>query len=279
AAATAMATGRKVYNNVISEAIPGNGRDLKTVLEYMKGLGKRTGLVSTAYITHATPAAFAAHTGSRNNLDTIGNDYLFGSRPNLLFGGGGNGAHGLSAAETEAAGYHTVTTKIDFAALVPESFEFYSAQFGTDHMPYMYDDPATYPQLSDMTAKALALLENGPNGFFLMVEGGRIDHAEHDHDLARMVSELLEFEDAISTALAWRAGHPDAVIIVTADHETGGVAVRRNNGVGVLPSVDWTAPSHTNADVPVFASGTDRDILFGQFDNTYIHDLVTDFFE
>jgi alkaline phosphatase len=276
AAATAMATGRKVNNNVISEAIPGDGRDLETVLEFLKKLGKRTGLVTTNNMTGATPAAFGAHTPKRSHGADIASDYLLDSRPNILFGGGGSG---LTTAASAAAGYLTVTDKAGFLALTPGASDFYSAQFGTGSLPYMTDDPATYPQLSDMTGKALELLAPSPGGFFLMVEGARIDHAGSGHNLPHSIGETLEFEDAVNTALAWAAGRNDTLIIVTADHETGGLKVKGNNGAGVLPTVSWTADSHTFAKVPLFVWGVGVNILHGSFDNTEIAELITDFYE
>ena len=89
AAATAMATGMKVSNGVLSVAIPGDGRPLPTILEQFKQMGRSTGLVTTTYITHATPAAFAAHVASRDKHDLIAQDYLQRTRPDVMLGGGG----------------------------------------------------------------------------------------------------------------------------------------------------------------------------------------------
>ena len=86
-----MATGVKVNSGVISMAYPGDGSELETLLEYFATQGKRTGLVTTTFITHATPATFGAHEPSRNNTTEIAGDYLNQTRPNVLLGGGGNG--------------------------------------------------------------------------------------------------------------------------------------------------------------------------------------------
>src|SRR3989339_554510 len=106
AAATAIATGHKVNRGVISMAYPGDERELETLLEYFKAKGKSTGLVSTAFITHATPAGFGAHSPSRDDYDNIADDYLSQTRPNILFGGGGNG---ITKEAAEAAGYTVIT--------------------------------------------------------------------------------------------------------------------------------------------------------------------------
>ena len=118
ASATALATGVKVNNSVISMAIPGDERELTTLLEYLGDLGRSTGLVTTTYMTHATPAAFGAHEPSRNYTSNIAVDYLNQTRPDVLLGGGGNG---MSAAAAADAGYSLVTT----ASTMPDTVTTY----------------------------------------------------------------------------------------------------------------------------------------------------------
>jgi alkaline phosphatase len=113
AAATALATGRKVNNGVVSVAHPGGGGELKTLLEHFGDRGRGTGLVTTADVTHATPAAFGAHRPSRNDLSGIFADYLNVTRPNVLFGGAGDGTPAASFAE---AGYALVTDRAGIRA-------------------------------------------------------------------------------------------------------------------------------------------------------------------
>jgi alkaline phosphatase len=276
AAATAMATGHKVKNGVVSMAIPGDRRDLPTVVEFMKSRGKSTGLVTNSYLTDATPAGFGAHAVSRSDYLAIAAGYYSRSRPNLLFGGGD---HGMSVSSSQAAGYFTVTTKGDFMGLAPGSHPYYCAQFGQAQLPYKYDDKGVYPNLSELTEKAIELLQVDPDGFFLMVEGGRIDHAGHNHDLIRNIYEVIEFEDAVNIAVRWMAGRPDTLVLVTADHETGGLKVLRNNGQGRLPDVSWSTIGHTAARVPVFVHGASENVIFGEFDNTHIANLLEDFYQ
>ncbi|UCB45300.1 MAG: alkaline phosphatase [Spirochaetota bacterium] len=276
ASATAMATGYKVNNGVVSTAVPGDNSELETILEFLKDKGKSTGLVTTTHITNATPACFGAHEYSRTNYDNIASDYINGSKPNVLFGGGDVG---ISISETQSAEYYTVSTKIDFENINPLLYEYVSAQFGTDNLPYMVDDATTYPDLSQMTEKALAILETDGDGFFLLVEGGRIDHAGHINDIERTIAETIEFEDAILSALNWMSGKTDTVLIVTADHETGGLKVVINNGAGILPDVTWSTGYHTGIEVPVYVSGSEENIIFDEFDNTHIYYTVSDFFE
>ena len=275
AASTAMATGHKVNNVVISTAIPGDSSELETLLEYLKQKGKSTGLVTTTHITNATPAGFGAHEGSRYNYDEIAVDYINGSKPNVLFGGGG---YGITDTMTDLAEYHTVTTKTAFEEMDPLPDDYYSALFGTGNLPYMLDDNTTYPDLSHMTETALAILEQDPDGFFLLVEGGRIDHAGHENNIARNVAETVEFEDAVTSALLWMSGN-DTVLIVTADHETGGLTVIKNKGAGNVPDVTWSTGYHTGIEVPIYAVGCDENIIFGDFDNTHIYYVISDYYE
>ena len=275
ASATAMATGRKVANGVISRDIPGSYRDLKTMLEIASANGKSTGLVTTTFITHATPAAFAAHTASRGNYEEIGNDYLSRSRPDVLFGGGSDS---LGITDAESAGYISAGNLTELEAFTADSSAFFLGSFGTDHMPYMYDGMGDLPELSDMALKVLVLLEQDDDGFFLMIEGGRIDHAGHDNDLIRNIYEVLELSDTVEKVLEWAEGRTDTTIIVTADHETGGLAVLANNGVGVLPDVSWSTGGHTGIEVPVYIWGNQAQQLSEAIaDNTDIyHALVVD---
>jgi alkaline phosphatase len=262
AAATAMATGLKVNNGVISVAIPGDQSELETALEYLRDRGKSTGLVTTTYITHATPAGFGAHESSRNNTSNIASDYLIQTRPNVLLGGGGVG---ISVSSAETTGYTVVVNAAEMQALGTETETMVSGQFGTGYMPYEFDDPNDLdglPKLSVMTDIALDILDNDPDGFFLMVEGGRIDHACHANDIERSVWETIEFSNAVQEVIDWAAGRTDTLILVTADHETGGL--NSDN----YPTVSWSTGGHTGVNVPMYAWGVNAEMVTGVMDNT-----------
>jgi len=273
AAATAMATGRKVNNGVISTALPGDGSELKTILEYAAEAGKRTGLVTTTAMTHATPAAFGAHEPSRNLGSRIAQDYLNQSRPNVLFGGSSY------MAGASAAGYTVVDDATTMQKLDTDATTFVSGQFAGGHMAYEYDRTpgSSQPRLSEMTGVALEILDNDPDGFFLMVEGGRIDHAAHNNDVERTIGEVLEFSRAVQTAMDWAATASaiDTLVLVTADHETGGLAVTGNNGAGLYPDVTWTTTGHTAANVPIYGWGPGSDLITPVMDNTQVYALMT----
>ncbi len=272
AAGTALATGVKVNYFVVSMAYPGDGSELETLLEYYKARGKSTGLVTTTNMTHATPASFGAHELSRMSYEQIADDYRLQTQPNVLFGGG---ADGMTIEEFENAGYTVVTDYASMQALDTENIDMVSGQFGGGYMPYEYDGLGSLPHLSEMTATALSILDNDPDGFFLMVEGGRIDHACHGNDIQRTVLETVEFDNTVQVAIDWAAGRSDTLILVTADHETGGLTVLANNGAGVLPTVAWSSGDHTGVNVPVYAWGVNAELISGVMDNTDMFAVVT----
>ena len=271
AAATALATGFKVNNGVLSTALPGDGRELYTLLEHFRDQGKSTGLVSTTFITHATPAAFGAHNPSRGNLEEIAGDYLNYTRPNVLFGGGGNG---MSIAAAEAANYTVVTDRQGLLTLDTKNLGWVSGQFGDTNLPYEYDGLGELPHLSEMAATALDILARNPDGFFLMIEGGRIDHAGHSNDIERNVCETIEFSNTLRVVMDWCAERDDTLVIVTADHETGGLRVVESNGAGHFPTVTWSTAGHTETNVPVYGWGANAGRIGGVMDNTDLYKIV-----
>ena len=248
ASATAMATGTKVFNKTLS--LTEFGRELPTILEIAKARGKMTGLVTSCYITHATPAAFASHVRKRKMDAEIADQYMKRTRPEVLLGGT---SENLSPETGEAAGYRTVTNRDELLETTDDGMLL--GCFGEGHMPYMYDEEiGDLPELSDMALKALDVLEEDKDGFFLMIEGGRIDHAGHTNNLERNIHETLELDDTVEQVLAWAEGREDTIIIVTADHECGGLSVLKNNGAGEYPDVNWRRDypyGNTRACVPL----------------------------
>jgi alkaline phosphatase len=274
ASATAMATGHKVNNGVISAAVPGDGGELETTLEHLASLGRSTGLVTTDVITGATPACFAAHSHSRGEFPDIGHCYLVETRPNVILGG----AKTLTADESAAAGYTVVTDRTAMQSLNTRSVTHVVGLFGNGCLPYEYDyathADAGYdnlPHLSEMARTALAILGKNPAGFFLMIEGGQIDHAGHGNQPERNVLETVELSKTVQVVKDWAAGRKDTLIIVTADHETGGMKVLRNNGQGRFPTVSWSTKGHTPVNVGAWAWGVNAASVTGVISNTDIH--------
>lgn len=272
AAATAMATGRRVNNGVISMAIPGSGEELTSALELWQAQGGRAGLVTTSAINDATPAAFAAHEPSRNNKPEIAGDYFEQSRPNVLMGGAGDG---VTEEQAQDAGYTIVTDAEALQALETDSVTHVSGQFGTGEMPPIHHGREPLPSLAQMTEVALDIVGAGQDGFFLLVEQEGTDTYSHENRLDLMVDAVIELEQAVEVALAWAGDAGDTLIVVTADHETGGLEIEQDNGPGELPAVTWTAGSrHTSAPVPIYARGPAAGMVTDVDDVTALHTVL-----
>ncbi|MDR2849009.1 MAG: alkaline phosphatase, partial [Verrucomicrobiota bacterium] len=271
ASGSAIAAGRKVNANVVSVALPGDGSPLETLLELCKRHGKKTGLVTTSFLTDASPAAFGAHAASRNDGDQIAACYLNGSRPDVLLGGGGNG---LYAADAAAAGYTVVTDRAALLAADTGTVSRLCGLFGNGEMPYQADRPALLPTLSEMAGRALDFLGNAPDGFFLLVENEKIDSAARANDLPHCVQEVLELQTAVQTVLAWAQGRDDTLVLVMADHETGGLAVTQDNGPGNMPSAVWTTSGCTSGAVGLYGWGLNARCVQSVSDNIQVIDAV-----
>jgi len=125
-----------------------------------------------------------------------------------------------------------------------------------------------------MVKKALALLEND-KGFFIMIEGGLIDKAGHANKLEANIAETIEFSNAVKIVLDWAKDRKDTLVIVTADHETGGLAVKKNNGKGVYPEVEWKSKGHSGVNVPLYVWGMNSRAFGKTIDNTDFFKIIT----
>lgn len=250
AGATAFSCGLKTYNNAVG--VDPNENPCGTILEAAKAEGMLTGLVVTSRITHATPAAFSAHVLHRDMendiaLQQIGFNPL-GRQVDLMFGGGEceflpNTTQGscrkddrdLKREGKEEFNWNFIS-KEEFEQIPNGDFKLpMAALFAKGHMPYDIDrDPKEHPSLKEMTQKALKVLTKASStssqGFFLMIEGSRIDMAAHDNDPAAHAREILAYYEAISAVKAFVNTHPDTVMISVSDHETGGFTLGRQIG-------------------------------------------------
>ncbi len=252
AAATTYATGYKTKNKAIGVDI--NDQHLKTVVEYAKENNRRTGLVSTSHINHATPAAFIAHVPSRKQYQTItdhffDNQYQGKPQVDVILGGGrsffireegklldmGAGSTFLLrdnrnlVEEFQTEGYQYLANKSDLKGATQDKLLGLFAPIG---LPAAWDRDENTPSLADMTDTALNTLDRSGDGFFLMVEGSQIDWGGHGNDILYILSEMEDFERAIAKVLDFIKANPDTLLIVTADHETGGLSIGANGNYG-----------------------------------------------
>ncbi len=244
AAGTALATGHKTNNGMISQ-LP-DGTNVKTVLEVAQEKGMATGVITTTRLTHATPATFASHVESRYMPDKIANQYVE-SGVDFFAGGGyryfipGSGLEYKGETlkskrkdnrnlvqEFANKGYNTFLSEEDtdkFRYYQPEGREKVFAAFTYSHTPYEVDRRRTdsTPSIAEMTEKGIDVLSKYEDGFFMMVEGGRIDHACHANDPVGAIHDTLAFDKAVAKVYEFYKEHPEeTLIVVTADHETGG---------------------------------------------------------
>ena len=247
AAASAWGIGERVTNGVLN--ILPDGKELPTLLQKLSGAGKRTGLVTTATITHATPAGFAATVRSRGEEPVIAGQYL-DRGVHVLLGGGTKHFSDELRRKYSAAGYGFPSDRKALRSHDAGNGKPLLGLFSDGHMPYEIDrlnDPklnAKTPTLAEMSAAALRNLERSPEGFFLLIEGARIDHAGHANDAAASIHDQLAFDDAVGVALDFLDRHPDTLVVVTTDHGCGGIQM---NGVKSNPDEKFGPGSYAGS--------------------------------
>ena len=319
-ASTAMATGHKTNNGVISQdatTVQGikDGKNLTTILELAEKAGLSTGLVTTTRITHATPAAFYAHVDNRDNESEIANQLLESGTDVILGGGlsyfiGQNQTNPLGGKskrsddrnlikEFISKGYVYVYNGTGFQSLTGNKTSKLIGLFENSHMQYelqRLDSSDKDPSVEEMTTKAIEILSRNDKGFFLMVEGGRIDHACHERSLDNTTMDTLAFDQAVKAALDFAAKNNETLVIVTADHECGGLVLQPENlesyeagglnpyfASGIArtsgPRYDFLTEmveaTHTAVDVPIMASGPGAGkVSQGRMDNTGVFVLI-----
>jgi len=233
AAATALATG---FNTRIGYlALDPDHKPRATIAEMARDQGLKVGIVSTVSLDHATPAAFYAHESSRGMYHEIGHD-LVQSRFDFLAGGGFLDPAGVRSSNPRGdvrdaarqAGYAIVRDKKSFTGLRPGRGRVIAMNHRLTErgaIPYLIDRTSDDLSLAEFTRKGIELLEN-PKGFFMMIEGGKIDWACHANDARTAIDEVLDFDLAVKVAVRFMEKHPhDTLIVVTGDHETGGMSL------------------------------------------------------
>lgn len=232
------------YNNGNINVLP-DGRKTTPISFLARNAGKSIGAVSTTRITHATPAGLYAQILDRDDEAAIAAQ-MVDFKPEVALGGGSNFFVPQSVKgskrkddrdlvnEMKQANYAYVTNADELKAVDPAKTDKLFGLFNKSHMSYELDREnvaalSKEPTLAEMEDVALKVLEKNPKGFFLMVEGGRIDHACHAHDPKASILDTIAFDHAVKLALDYQAAHPDVLVIVTADHETGGMGLGTGN--------------------------------------------------
>ncbi len=267
ASATAMATGWKTYNDWLG--LNRDGDTVENLVERARAAGMSVGVVTTDKATGATPSGFVVHVEDRGDSFTIAEAFA-ADLPDVLLSGGYSAFEPLLA--TLPA--QVVTDSVALAAAVPDGRPLVGL-FADTTFPYVADGyPVGTPTLEEMTLRALDWLDDDPDGYFLMVEGARIDHASHSNSEERVFDEVASFDEAVAAALAWpQAG--ERTVVVTADHECGGLSVSGSSAAGVVPASDWRWGLHTNADVPVYAMGPLTSVFeLARFDQLWVHAVL-----
>lgn len=269
AGGTALSCGVKTYNGAIgvdTDTIP-----VKTILEEAEEKGLATGLVSTSAITHATPASYIAHQPNRGMYEEIAGDFL---KTDIDVFIGGGLAHFIARkdgrnllTELKEKGYTVENDMNKISKIKKGKLAGLTAQV---HNGRLADRGNMLPVA---TQTAINILDNnsGDNGFFMMVEGSQIDWGGHAASTIYIVEDMLDFDKAIGNAIKFAAKDGETLVVITADHETGGMALTGGNMETGMVKGAYPTGGHTGVMVPVFSYGPGAEEFIGIMDNTEIH--------
>jgi alkaline phosphatase len=273
AAGTALATGIKTKNGMIG--MDPDTLSVRSILEACMAKDMSAGLVATSSVTHATPAAFGSHVPDRDMQFRIA-EQLLENRIQVLLGGGldyflpessGSGKRGDGRdlfSEAEKAGYAVIRSK---EALDAGKAERLIGLFAADNLTAGH---VNEPTLAELSQRAIDVLQKDRDGFFLMIEGSQIDWACHGNDAEAMVVQLRSFDEAVGRALSFADKDGRTLVLVTADHETGGLSILDGSLSGDSLKTAWATDHHSGAMTPVFAYGPGAEAFTGVHDNTDI---------
>jgi alkaline phosphatase len=271
AGATAMSIGKKTYNGacgVNADSLPE-----KTILEIAEEKGLATGLVATCAITHATPASFIAHQKWRSMYEEIAEDYVK-TDIDVFIGGGRE--HFIKRSDSvnlilklREKGYKVL---FEMDSVIEVKSGKLAGLVADMHLPPYRDstDVRRGDMLPDATRTAINILSGNKKGFFLMVEGSQIDWAGHANNTEYITAEMLDFDRAIGKALDFAEKNGNTLVIITADHETGGMSINNGNFTNGTVIAGYTTGSHTGVMVPVFAYGPCSEEFSGIYENNDI---------
>ena len=286
AGATAFATGKKTRNGMVSQAME-DSTNYKTFVEYAEEYKKATGIVVTSTVTHATPACFYAHYPRRYDANEPISAQFVNSGVDVLIGGGKKYFETRSddrnlLNELAANGYtvaDTLTSSFDTKEVFKLVYLYAPTQPGKLVFTKGDEAPSRGRILPLATEKAIEVLKKDTNGFFLMVEGSQIDWGGHNNDSEYIINEILDFNQTIKKVLDFAEKDGETLVIITADHETGGYAIIDGKLDGSEMKGGFSTQHHSAAMIPVFAFGKGAEKFAGIFDNTAIFDKMMELFD
>ncbi len=267
AGGTALSAGVKTYNGAIG--VDEKGNSVKTILEEASEKGLATGLVSTSAITHATPASFIAHQASRGSYEDIAADFLK-TDIDVFIGGGlehftkRKDGRDLTD-ELKRKGYEVETELKKIEKVKKGKLAGFTAEVHNGRMTERGN------MLPVATETALNILDNNKKGFFLMIEGSQIDWGGHAGSTIYVTEDMLDFDRVIGKALEFAAKDKETLIIITADHETGGMAITGGDMQKGVVKAAFPTGDHTAVMVPVFSYGPGAEEFIGIMENTDIY--------
>ncbi len=270
ASGTAMASGVKTLNGVIG--ISSRNKKPKSILVLSKEKGYQTALIATSSIVHATPASFYAHVVSRKEYENVALQ-MSTSVVDYFIGGGKkhfNDRDDNRNLIDEMSAYDIVSSLSKFDKSTASKIGYFTNR---DEPNKILDGRLP---LKDAVQSVLNKFDRDQKPFFMMVEGSQIDWGGHSNDIEYVTSEFNDFDAAIQTVLDYTLKHPNTLVIVTADHETGGLTIPKGNIKKMRPSVDFSTVGHTASMVPVFAKGPAAATFSGIYDNTLIFNKMLD---
>ena len=272
AGATAYSCGVKTDNGKIAQ-LP-DEKECKTILELAEEKGLSTGIVSTSGVTHATPASYAAHVRARGMEEEIAVDYLEANMEVILGGGweffipstqdGSERDDERNLIEEfRNKGYEYVDSKTTLESSESEKL---LGLFSPGGMP----SENRTPTLAEMSSKAIDILSQNDDGFFLMIEGSQIDWGGHDNDTEYVLREVKDFDAMVEQVLDFAKEDGETLVVLTADHETGGMAINSHYDRKDEVEIAWTTTGHTGVPVPVMAYGPHAIEFTGWQENTEV---------
>ncbi|MFT5165946.1 MAG: alkaline phosphatase [Saprospiraceae bacterium] len=272
AGATALACGIKTYNGAVGvnmDTLP-----VRNILEIAEAKGMATGLIATSTVVHATPAAFIAHQKHREMYEEIAADFLK-TEIDFFVGGGKKYFDRRSTddrnlySEMQENGYVVSDYYQNELINCELSWNKNFAYFTADNDPLPVSQGRDYLYAASKMGMAF-LTRHSQEGFFLMIEGSQIDWGGHTNDSDYLISEVLDFDRTIGSALDFAAKNNETLVIVTADHETGGYSILKDSKMDDHLVTAFTTDYHTADLIPVFAFGPGAEAFSGIYENTAI---------